>query len=848
MVDEVTIWKSGTSSMTSAILGRTMNNLLTCKPKKLESAIVHLGDAPASTSPVTLEDSLWFLTKYVRDAAEQGESLDEVLIPLIENSLRFKDSKNISQAFVLLNWLFQDEVLFNALAKNLATVIQRKEDHYIALGWCSLVRGLVEFDSILKPQLKNDTGLRERHLALLKILCSSISSLSLFMCNGSVSRDGFELPTRLAAASADCILVLTEQLIKKPLNSTVPGQSASSINQEPQKRISVVYGIRDHGETSPDVSNNIELGLQLWKNLDNLIVLLEKLQCWSRKSRPLHAEGSGGVLKWLKALKSHHEFYQDEPDHQLLHRFKELIDQYLSGIEFYSEDGPKENEESIKETRKFFMNCLALLLGRLDDKRLSSLMADYGVRMSNVLLSQLHSADEELIMPVTIGSGNNLNHLGETETILSSLLKMLDKHDSASRAAVLLLAHHCSIHTNKKSFQEVLKYSTSGNISQRRNVIDFISELVRISACSDYMASDTKEHIAYHLLECLNDDESVIRNQAIKMLPLIDPSLVLPKVIRQIYASNSTISSAASNAFVAILKHHNEKFEVISLLLDSLSNLCQAHDQSVASTEERGSDNFDINDYQCLAAYMLNRAFSQSEFQDVRKLAAELCGRLHPKVLYPVLLSQLESATKLKDTLRIKALLFTLCSSLVVRGKGAISRPTLIRIREILQTILLWSSVDDDEVAKAQHGCIDCLALMICAELQDSNNTSADLALEKSTGGKTNLTLVIKLLTEENSGSCLPADVSEMYHLKLAVLPYVSALLDISLESLKEGSERERMAGAKLLASLMGSEDPIVGSIAGRIYEIRLILADISKSNASTDLQLICQKMLVCLT
>ncbi|KAI3923723.1 hypothetical protein MKW98_011353 [Papaver atlanticum] len=35
-----------------------------------------------------------------------------------------------------------------------------------------------------------------------------------------------------------------------------------------------------------------------------------------------------------------------------------------------------------------------------------------------------------------------------------------------------------------------------------------------------------------------------------------------------------------------------------------------------------------------IAVLLVNRAFNKYELEDVRKLAAELCGRLHPKV-YP---------------------------------------------------------------------------------------------------------------------------------------------------------------------------------------------------------------------
>ncbi|XP_058204047.1 uncharacterized protein LOC131318367 isoform X2 [Rhododendron vialii] len=40
---------------------------------------------------------------------------------------------------------------------------------------------------------------------------------------------------------------------------------------------------------------------------------------------------------------------------------------------------------------------------------------------------------------------------------------------------------------------------------------------------------------------------------------------------------------------------------------------------------------FDINDPECVAGILLNRAFNNFEFDDVRKLAAELSGRIHPQ-------------------------------------------------------------------------------------------------------------------------------------------------------------------------------------------------------------------------
>lgn len=70
-------------------------------------------------------------------------------------SLKIRATKQSNQAIILLNWLFQDEILFQALAKNLAGIISRRNDHYIALGWCILARSLVEFDSIMGKLITN---------------------------------------------------------------------------------------------------------------------------------------------------------------------------------------------------------------------------------------------------------------------------------------------------------------------------------------------------------------------------------------------------------------------------------------------------------------------------------------------------------------------------------------------------------------------------------------------------------------------------------------------------------------------------------------------------------------------
>ncbi|WJX78513.1 hypothetical protein P8452_61728 [Trifolium repens] len=112
------------------------------------------------------------------------------------------------------------------------------------------------------------------------------------------------------------------------------------------------------------------------------------------------------------------------------------------------------------------------------------------------------------------------------------------------------------------------------------------------------------------------------------------------------------------------------------------------------------------------------RALREFEFEDVRKLSAELCGRIHPQVLFPVICSKLALAVNSKNVLKIKACLFSICTSLVVRGWESLSHPLMHAIKRMIETALLWPCLNVDSVSKVQHGCIDCLALMICAELQ----------------------------------------------------------------------------------------------------------------------------------
>ncbi|KAL3819820.1 hypothetical protein ACJIZ3_005725 [Penstemon smallii] len=1073
---------SGSGPMVSATVGRVMTTLLDAKPKKLADAISRL-HTPPKIAPftVSLEQSLWFLHKYIGEAEEKDEHLDQVLVPMIQHSLKMKKAKQGNQSMILLNWLFQDELLFQAIVRNLAGIISRRDDRYIALGWCIMGRSLIEYEDA--DNKLETSGIRKKYGMILKIFCSCVTHLTYIICKGSNMQEGFELPTRLAVAASDFILSLMVALSKKDLasdNITKKPKSVS-INAKSQPGTLVQAATSDKQVNTLRQASELPSGLELkslvWNNLDALIILVKKITAWSRKSRSLHAKGSDRILKWLQAMKQDYGVLQNEADSQmwktgslvlsscwkhygvLLHledykfslQYKELLDQYLSGIKFYADDQAEEpnmNKDSRSETINFFLNCLLLLLGRLNHQQFDNAVTEFGSRLSQVLMSQLRCADEEVIDGAIsmfkavifrtnhILSKSSLGEIRQMDAVLPLLLNLLDERDAAAKAVVKLLAEYCSICSDSKCLHEVLKRIDSKNVAQRRNAVDVVANLVYVSSGSDNgLPQAIWQDVANHLLGCLGDEDQIIQNQAASLIPIIEPPLVLPALVGLSYSTHERVQLSASTSLLALLINHKQKPEILCMLLDTLSNLCQNPDSCTPAGVKEGktldarllkllsewaknvedwnvivgplvdkmlaepsnavivrflshiseylaaaadlvfhrlilymrelkeidecipgwrqdpdanSDSMkqehclfsrlsplliirllplrvfdDINsplvygefprnssaneDGQfcnegigCISAFLINRALSKSEFEDVRKLAAELCGRIHPKVLIPIVSTELETAAKAKDVLKIKVCLFSFCTSLMVRGSDAYRHPDVIRIRKTIQNILSWKSVDNDEISKAQHGCMDCLALMLCIELQtpelskgsNLGNTSGDDIFRGSV-----LVYVINQLTDDEKiisfricmanvlisacqkisgtgkklfvkkilprlfrsfevmvdpvirAACIQVLFSVAYHLKSFIFPYSNDLLNVALKSLGEGSsQKERMNGAKLLMSLMASEEEVIESISPGLLQARTLLQNLSSKDPSSDVRQMCQQLLLCMT
>lgn len=103
----------------------------------------------------------------------------------------------------------------------------------------------------------------------------------MFSCSTFV--DGFELPTRLAVAAADCILVLTEALTKKEFLSRATSSQKlwtdSKKKSELIKMISLSDSEKERNQTQvTDASDDIGSEFLLWHYLNELVILVEKLE------------------------------------------------------------------------------------------------------------------------------------------------------------------------------------------------------------------------------------------------------------------------------------------------------------------------------------------------------------------------------------------------------------------------------------------------------------------------------------------------------------------------------------------------------------------------------------------
>ncbi|XP_078437173.1 ARM repeat superfamily protein isoform X2 [Wolffia australiana] len=1075
---------SSSSSSSTSSLGQALAEILSSRPRRIKAAVAELGPSPSkSSSGALLDESLCFVWRLVEDSARRNEPLDHLLVPLVE---RFHNQECRKQVFILIRWLCRNELLLQVILINLAALISSKSDHFTAFAWCIFVRNLVEMSSSRLFE-EDQKGL---HITVLRVLCRSIPNLLVVAQEGSILTEGFELPTRLAVAAADCIIVLTESLAIAESQPNKTSTMGPLPNRKGKMELIKFVSHSDCEGNIQDIAMDFSDGTRseylLWSCLNELIILVEKLETWSKKSLALREKGLKQVRKWLVQLREHYSLTRDEAGGESLKngalllsscwrhygrllRLRQLkspenplqmLDEYLSALEFYAQHDTEGNPVKVQsslETKKFFSNCIALLWGRLPVEERKSATSEIGIKIVTSMLSQLKSSDEDLVeMSVIIlreiifgssslfGGYNAEAH--QFQDIFLLLLNLLNERDSTSKAVVLLVAEFCNLSKDESSIREVLKLLESGSHSQKRNAIDILVEIFRgQSDAKEKISSALWQQVASHLLECFEDEELVDYVKDSNLLPYIDPGCLLPQLIRQAYSGNVKLSSSSVSALTSVLSQHNDNFSVIDILLDSLSDLNKSYDSSlesgtlgqhldnrslpsstglkldvdrvlkltegwignvkhfdnfiymlmdkifsepsnpvlfrfmsyssvrlleaedlvlhrillqmlaqesdkkmvphemaesfvsneaikpeaclfsrlcpllmirllplkvfdnlgslelygVFSEEKTWKDDSVMTIHNNIADLVIIRAFSLSEFGDVRKVAAELCGRLHPQFLIPTLAYHMKSACQSRNALKLKACLFALCNSLVVRGVETAAHPLIAQIVKIIQSVLTRPPFDSDEVPKVKHGCIDCMALIFCAEIQSTNpeSSAADadhtsvltkaiqmLASESSTYHDLRSSQILRLCmasalvsafqkVDKSSQAvlaqrtlpiisasiqaiadsdirvaCIQVLYSAVYHLKFSILPYSVDLLKLSVKVLKKGSDKERIAAAKLLASLMGSDDEIIERLSPGLVEAKSVLAGISMADSSSgELRQLSEKLLSCL-
>ncbi|PNX95783.1 hypothetical protein L195_g018977 [Trifolium pratense] len=272
------VWKSEPQpeSIVSVTLSRAITSLLSVRPNKLHDSISRLSSHSPSPTTTSLHDSLLFFHSYITDAANHNRSFDQLLVPIIHSLLKCKNSKHGGQPIILLNWLFQDELIFVPVVEALASIITRKNDRYLLFGWCLLLRSIVDYDSSVHQSMLS--GIRERYSDLLKILSTCLHDLA--------GIDGFELPSRLGVSAADCFLAISGALTKadklqdKKLKfNTEAKDQAITLVQSP------MVGKKVKSVSKSLLMSKFERDYTLWHHLDDLICLVQRLL-----STDLHTE------------------------------------------------------------------------------------------------------------------------------------------------------------------------------------------------------------------------------------------------------------------------------------------------------------------------------------------------------------------------------------------------------------------------------------------------------------------------------------------------------------------------------------------------------------------------------
>ncbi|KAG9449452.1 hypothetical protein H6P81_009417 [Aristolochia fimbriata] len=284
-----------------------------------------------------------------------------------------------------------------------------------------------------------------------------------------------------------------------------------------------------------------------------------------------------------------------------------------------------------------------------------------------------------------------------------------------------------------------------------------------IQACAPSLLS----RLVFILLDCIRDLHEAPDPPGTK-LDIDRVFCLIPKWVESVQNWTSLIAPLIEKMFA-----EPSNGIIVRFLSHISENLAEARDV-VLQRVLVNMQMHDLMDVKCLA----NCLDEASTTVDSTKLKGSLFDRLCPLLILRLLplgvFSELNSSLILAYFLFAPHLWF---------GVKIASHPAMARIKQVLEKVLLWPSVDSNEgfalsyfsllpftpylckfgsyhdlhlyyaPSKAQHGCIDYFALMICTGLQISLPSTGSTHISDAVGKHSVLCYVIQRLPHNQSGS-----------------------------------------------------------------------------------------------
>ncbi|KAL3689061.1 hypothetical protein R1sor_015370 [Riccia sorocarpa] len=630
--DDVGIRESSTSSKIRPILlslGRVLNILLDAEPKELEKARAQLKSRLQPKGSVGQAASA--LINHVIDMNSSHTGAEQIFLPILEHAVKSKDHSYRKRAVCTLQILLEREEVGEKAAGELASVAWKHQtNNRVKLGWCIVIREIVQSWS---GQTSPDSPI---HSAAFLKLVACIPRLEELARTASVQEENRKVPTRLSIVAADCMLAITKAIATGNVANDAERFPTGNLDTGQMRKPLITPietspdDIRSGGVSSSDGSSlpstsNRDLfstaerrNMALWDQLENLVSLVAELYEWNYRSRPLYAKGLERVQQRLQSLAQYRDSLKNQEtkegdlsigaevlvacwqhygglliteDKSLYSHPQPVLQHWLGALQYFmqeSDDSSTEEEtRKTQEMRGYALACLALTLGRLDARRLETVLEEFQPHLLNVLFSQLRGADNSIVdlavgilrallfrSSVSASDTAKETSASNMENVVPMLLEMLDTRDTTARAVVLLVAEYFAANPEAAEFEKLFSRLDAEDSLQRRNALDVLTELFSICTRNvDVINSPLSQTIASHLFKRLGDTELTNRAEASALFASLDPSFTLPTLLELIYSPDARVRSAASAGVSAVLTGRNDPSKVTLELLDCITKL-----------------------------------------------------------------------------------------------------------------------------------------------------------------------------------------------------------------------------------------------------------------------------------